>query len=106
MENELSKTEQPCTIHSVITSAFMTVMTSDKDCPKQIPFAMLSEKMAYSVHSQTLKRLNERGGMSPAEIVGNIEKINLFKYPHDMHDEPFFVAKLKKYLQLYESGEF
>lgn len=86
--------------------AFMTVMTKDKECPKQIPFAMLSEKMAYSVHSQTLKRLNERGGMSPAEIVGNIEKINLFQYPHDMKDEPFFIAKLKKYLHLYEIGEF
>lgn len=92
--------------HIVITSAFMTVMTSDKDCPKQIPFAMLSERMAESVHSQTLTRLNERGGMSPAEIIGNIEKINLFKYPHDIHDEPYFIAKLKKYLQLYESGEF
>lgn len=86
--------------------AVMTVMTSNKDCPKKIPFAMLSERMAESVHNQTLKRLNERGGMSPAEIIGNIEKINLFKYPHDMHDEPYFIAKLKKYLQLYESGEF
>ena len=92
--------------HIVITSAFMTVMTSDKDCPKQIPFAMLSERMAESVHSQTLTRLNERGGMSPAEIIGNIEKINLFKYPHDIHDEPYFITKLKKYLQLYENGEF
>lgn len=91
---------------AVITSAFMTVMTSDNDCPKQIPFAMLSERMAESVHSQTLTRLNERGGMSPAEIIGNIEKINLFKYPHDIHDESYFIAKLKKYLQLYESGEF
>ena len=92
--------------HIVITSAFMTVMTSDKDCPKQIPFAMLSERMAESVHSQSLKRLNERGGMSPVEIIANIEKEDCFKSSYKLQDESYYIAKLKKYLKLYESGEF
>ena len=84
----------------------MTVMTSDKDCPKRIPFAMLSEKMAYEVHSQTLKRLNERGGMSPIEIVANIEKFNPFGSKYNSFDEQLYITKLKKYLKLYEDGEF
>ena len=91
---------------TIIHSSFMTVMTNVKDCPKKIPFEMLSEKMAQNVHSQTLARLNERGGMSPVEIVANIEKINPFKLEHDLYDEPFYIEKLKKYLQHYENGEF
>jgi hypothetical protein len=44
------------------------------DCPKQFPMHLLNEAKAQSNHSQSLKRLKERGGLSVAEIlaiVGN-----------------------------------
>lgn len=44
------------------------------DCPKSVPFELLNEEQAMKNHSQTLDRLNERGGMSPIEIVANVLK--------------------------------
>lgn len=85
---------------------FMTVMTKHDDEPKKVPFAMLSERWAQRIHSQTLSRLNERGGMSPYELILNIEKVDMYKYPHDSTDRPHFIEKLKKYIQLYENGEY
>jgi hypothetical protein len=44
------------------------------NCPKQFPMHLLNEAKAQSNHSQSLKRLKERGGLSVAEIlaiVGN-----------------------------------
>ena len=82
-------------------NSFMTVMSDNKDCPKQIPFAILNEEWAEINHSQTLKKLNECGGMSPVEIVANIEHISFFDLEHDLYDEVYYIAKLKKYLQFY-----
>jgi len=45
-----------------------------KDCPEAIPFAMLNEEQAKRNHSQTLKRLNERGGLGVAEALDIIKK--------------------------------
>lgn len=40
--------------------------------PNSIPWDMLNEKRAQSNHSQTLQRLNERGGMCVSEILHNL----------------------------------
>lgn len=36
------------------------------------PANLMSEEMAQINHSQSLGRLNERGGMSPTEIMANL----------------------------------
>lgn len=48
-----------------------------KDVPAQfpsIPMRLLNEEWAKRNHSQSLNRLNERGGLSPCEALANIEK--------------------------------
>lgn len=44
-------------------------------CPRTVPWSILEphEAQARSNHDQTLQRLAERGGLSPAEIVAVIE---------------------------------
>jgi hypothetical protein len=100
--------KQVLDLFAVITSASMTVMTDWIGCPEKIPFQMLSERQAQSNHNQTLKRLNERGGMSAFELVANIERKGLgeMQKEHDLYDKSYWATKLKKYLKLYESGEF
>lgn len=96
INNDISSTPENC---------FMTISSSNKDCPKKIPFAMLNEEMAQKVHNQSLKRLNERGGMSPAEVVANIEGENCFSSTYELQDENYYITNIKKYLQLYENGK-
>ncbi|KFZ26321.1 MAG: hypothetical protein KQ78_01494 [Candidatus Izimaplasma bacterium HR2] len=43
------------------------------DCPLSVPMSVLNETPAKANHSQTLKRLAERGGLEPTEILANIE---------------------------------
>jgi len=45
-----------------------------KNCPKSVPMSLLNEEWAQKNHGQTLKRLNERGGMGVMEILDNIHK--------------------------------
>ena len=51
--------------------------------PDKVPFSILSEEWAQKIHRQTLDRLNERGGLCPAEIYWNINKIDSGSYPSD-----------------------
>ena len=51
------------------------VLNPPKGCALYVPWDKLDEKWALHVHSQTLKRLAERGGLCPAEIYGNIHKL-------------------------------
>ena len=39
-------------------------------------------------------------------LIGNIEKFNPFGSKYDSFDEQLYITKLKKYLKLYEDGEF
>ena len=51
---------------------------------KEFPTDLMSEGMALKNHSQTLSRLNERGGMGYREIICNIFGLELgwiFKKP-------------------------
>jgi len=45
--------------------------------PNYVPFDLLSEEWAKINHSQTLTRLNERGGLGVIEILNNIDKKHL-----------------------------
>lgn len=46
-----------------------------RDCPRDVPWSLLAPHEAQAVrnHDQTLQRLAERGGLSPAEMVAVIE---------------------------------
>lgn len=46
--------------------------------PRSVPMEWLSEDMAMYNHSQTLKRLKERGGLSPQELWANIENKSIW----------------------------
>ena len=45
--------------------------------PKEVPTTLLNEEFALNNHSQTLERLNERGGMGILEILDNIHRRKL-----------------------------
>lgn len=42
--------------------------------PEKVPIGLLNEQQAQSNHSQSLKRLNERGGLGVLEILANYNK--------------------------------
>lgn len=44
--------------------------------PDTIPDSLLNADWALRIHGQTLERLNERGGLSLAEIVVNVKKLS------------------------------
>lgn len=44
------------------------------DCPKSVPVYLLNEEQAQRNHSQTLKLLAERGGLSPAEMLAVMDR--------------------------------
>lgn len=48
--------------------------------PYSIPNEMLNEDWAEKIHSQTLKRLDERGGMSIRELIINIKRMPTSEY--------------------------
>lgn len=48
-----------------------------KNVPYDVPFDLLDERMAQYNHSQTLDRLNERGGLGVLEILNNIDNKKL-----------------------------
>lgn len=41
-------------------------------CPKEFPVGLFNEQWALKIHGQTLKKLNERGGLHPIEMLCNI----------------------------------
>lgn len=60
--------------------------------PKTVPFYLLSEQWAQHNHYQTLTRLNERGGLSPAEMLANIEHRKWISM--DENDAALKIAKI------------
>jgi uncharacterized protein YacL len=48
-----------------------------KNVPDSVPMSLLNEEQAKSNHGQTLKRLNERGGLGVLEMLDNINKRKL-----------------------------
>jgi hypothetical protein len=45
--------------------------------PDSVPYEILNEEWAQRNHSQTLTRLNERGGLCVLEMLNNIDKKRL-----------------------------
>lgn len=45
--------------------------------PKEVPDTLFNEEWAQRNHDQTLKRLNERGGLGVGEMLDNIHKRKL-----------------------------
>lgn len=50
------------------------------ELPDEFPDALLSEDWAKKIHGQTLKRLNERGGMSVTELLMNLNKWTMSEF--------------------------
>ena len=68
-------------------------------CPDTVPMAILSEEQAQRVHGQSLDQLARRGGLSPAEIMGNIQRMPLpeiLKIPMD-NAEAYLRANMLKW---------
>lgn len=57
-----------------------------KDIPDYFPWHLLNEENAKSYHSQTLERLNERGGLCVEEIYCNVTSTEYHKVSFD-HDK-------------------
>lgn len=53
------------------------------DLPTLFPWHLLNEENAKRFHSQTLERLNQRGGLAMEEIYCNITGIDYFKTKFD-----------------------
>ena len=69
MGNE--KTEKP--LASPLQKIVMPIMLDGGEkWDRTVPFSMLSEAQAQENHSQTLKRLAERGGLVPSEAIAII----------------------------------
>lgn len=73
-----------------------TKIIEKNNLPFNFPNELLDEKWALNIHSQTLDRLNQRGGMAPNELIGNIKKLSgkeISKYPTNLA-----ISELKKIL--------
>jgi len=46
-----------------------------KDCPSSVKWSELDDAWALNVHSQTLERLAQRGGLCPEEIYWNVNHL-------------------------------
>jgi hypothetical protein len=69
--------------------------------PKSIPWEMIAphEKQAFSNHNQSLKRLAERGGLSPTEAMLVLENRNLFPWIPDPASGEKLIALVQAYRQ-------
>ncbi len=80
-------------------SKLMPVMYSQQQESKHyVSYTNLSNDHALSTHSQSLDRLRERGGMSPAEILANIYGLSPFAYLE--YSDELLANKLSEYLTL------
>ncbi len=70
------------------------------DCPKEFPNELLNEDWAYTIHSQSLEKLNSRGGLHPTEIVLNRNKITSKEYSNSepLHDTEIAIRRIKQYI--------
>lgn len=57
---------------------------SRTDIPDYFPWSLLNEKNAQKFHSQTLERLNERGGLTCEEIYCNVMGIDPVRHYFDV----------------------
>lgn len=75
-----------------------------KDCPSAIPWGLLGpseERQAQHNHSQTLKRLAERGGLSPRELYAVLRHEDFSYSSTNEHAVKYINGRVKLY---YEAG--
>jgi hypothetical protein len=82
----------------------MIIVSSNPNCPKTISFKYLDESQAYKNHMQTLSTLNRRGGMSPMEVVANLERKSFTQMNYYLYDNDYYVDKLINYINSYEKN--
>jgi hypothetical protein len=75
------------------------------DFPEELPDELFNEDWAYKIHSQTLKRLNERGGLSPQEMIVNIRKLSFRIFCREFTIE-MAINILTEILELNKRGEY
>jgi hypothetical protein len=64
------------TVSELLERAFPVLGNAKyEDCPESVKWGELDDAWASRVHGQTLERLAERGGLSPIEIVYNVNKL-------------------------------
>lgn len=70
------------------------------DCPEHFPDELLNEEWAQEIHSQTLAKLNSRGGLHPCEIVVNVNRIPRITYSNSIELQNTVVAirRIKQYI--------
>lgn len=85
-------------------SEYMIIVSSNPNCPKTISFKYLDESQAYKNHMQTLSTLNRRGGMSPMEVVANLERKSFTQMNYYLYDNDYYVDKLINYINSYEKN--
>jgi hypothetical protein len=56
------------------------VLCPPDDCPRAVTWSSLDPEHAERVHGQTLAQLAKRGGLTPAEIFGNVRRVPLKQY--------------------------
>lgn len=56
------------------------VYDAPEGCPASVTWSSLNLDHAERVHSSTLVRLAQRGGMTPIEIFGNVRRIPAREY--------------------------
>lgn len=65
-----------------------------KNVPDFVPMGLLNEEQAQHNHSQSLDRLNERGGLGVLEILDNIHKRKLTHRAYETQEEVDELNKL------------
>jgi hypothetical protein len=68
----------PCTESNPEVEKLFPILNHQKIhlCPSHIPWHFLNQDHALKIHSQSLERLAERGGLCMQEIVGNIKRLS------------------------------
>lgn len=75
------------------------------DCPKDFPDELLNEDWAQEMHSQSLAKLNSRGGLHPCEIVVNVNKISVKTYSNStsLNNTEIAIRRIKQYILNHKS---
>jgi len=84
MEQQQTETEAPggqsrSTVG--LGARLFPVLQPPNGCPHFVRWDALDEGWALRIHHQTLERLADRGGLSPAEIFINVRHLRYYKVP-------------------------
>lgn len=93
------------TQENIERGGWMPVQNRKKDSSLRVPMNMMSEQRAQQNHcGQTLARLRERGGMSPFEILCNLNGAGLWDGVPTDQDEAILTARVEKWLKDVEAS--